>query len=60
MRRKKWIVSKGNKDLASEASQELEIDPIAALIVTSRTVKDISDLEDFLMKMLLSLLIPLR
>ena len=47
MRRKKWIVSKGSKDLASEASQELGIDPIAAMIVTSRTIKDIGDLEGF-------------
>ena len=47
MRRKKWIVSKGDKDLASEASQELGIDPIAAIIVTSRTVKDLGDLEEF-------------
>lgn len=36
MKRKRWIVSKGNKDLASLAAQNLGIDPLCALIATSR------------------------
>ncbi len=47
MKRKKWIVSKGNKELASLASQELGIDPLAALLVTSRGFEDTESLAEF-------------
>lgn len=47
MKRKKWIVSKGNKELAALASQELNVDPLAALIVTSRGFKSIDELDSF-------------
>ncbi len=47
MRRKKWVVSKGDKELASIACEELNIDPLAALIVTSRGLDSIEKIEDF-------------
>lgn len=47
MKRKKWLVSKGNKELAAQASQELGIDPLAALIVTSRGFEDENGLDEF-------------
>ena len=47
MRRKKWIVSKGNKDLAAQIAQELSVDPFAALLVTSRGFEDTEEIYDF-------------
>ena len=47
MRRKKWIVSKGNKDLAAQIAQELSVDPFAALLVTSRGFDNTDDIYEF-------------
>ena len=47
MRRKKWVVAKTNKDLAASTAQELSIDPIAALLVTSRGFDDINSIDEF-------------
>lgn len=47
MRRKKWIVAKTNKDLAASTAQELSIDPLAALLVTSRGFDDINSIDEF-------------
>lgn len=47
LRRKKWIVSKGNKDLAAQIAQELSVDPFAALLVTSRGFEDTEEIYDF-------------
>lgn len=47
MRRKKWVVSKGNKEIAALASSEAGIDPLAALIASSRGFEDIEELADF-------------
>lgn len=47
MRRKKWVVTKGNKDLAAQIAQELSIDPFAALLVTSRGFDNIDEIADF-------------
>ena len=46
MRRKKWLVSKGNKDLAAQIAQELSVDPFAALLVTSRGFENIVEIND--------------
>ena len=47
MRRKKWVVAKGDKDFAALTAQELSIDPFAALLVTSRGFNDIDSIERF-------------
>ena len=47
MRRKKWMVSKGNKDLAAQIAQEIGVDPFAALLVTSRGFDNTDDINDF-------------
>lgn len=47
MRRKKWIVAKSNKDLAAATAQELSIDPLAALLVTSEGFNDINSIDEF-------------
>ena len=47
MRRKKWLVSKGSKDLAAQIAQELSVDPFAALLVTSRGFENIDEINDF-------------
>ena len=47
MRRKKWVVAKTNKDLAASTAQELSIDPLAALLVTSRGFDDINSIDEF-------------
>lgn len=47
MRRKKWVVSKGNKENAALVSSELGIDPLAALIVSSRGFENTDELADF-------------
>ena len=47
MRRKKWVVTKGNKDLAAQLAQELSIDPFAALLVTSRGFENTDEIADF-------------
>lgn len=47
MRRKKWIVAKGSKDLAAQIAQELSVDPFAALLVTSRGFENIDEINDF-------------
>lgn len=47
MRRKKWVVSKGSKDLAAQVAQELSVDPFAALLVTSRGFGNTDEIEDF-------------
>ncbi len=47
MKRKKWVLLRGNKEFASQASTELDIEPLAALIVSSRGIEDIYELEEF-------------
>ncbi len=47
MRRKKWLVSKGSKDMAAQIAQELSVDPFAALLVTSRGFENIDGINDF-------------
>lgn len=47
MRRKRWLVSKGSKDLAAQIAQELSVDPFAALLVTSRGFENIDEINDF-------------
>ena len=47
MRRKQWIVSKGDKDLATRAAQELGVEPLAAMIITSRGLSDLDSIEKF-------------
>lgn len=47
MRRKKWIVLKGDKEFVSQVSQDLNIDPMAALIVSSRGMNDMYEMEDY-------------
>lgn len=48
MKRKQWIVSKSNKDIAAQIAQDLSVDPFAALLVTSRGFEDIDEISDFL------------
>lgn len=48
MKRKQWIVSKSNKDVAAQIAQDLSVDPFAALLVTSRGFEDIDEISDFL------------
>lgn len=47
MRRKKWVVRSGDKELASLASSQFNISPLAALILSSRGVTDLDDFEEF-------------
>ena len=47
MRRKKWVVTKGDKELAVQLSEQLGIDPFAALIATSRGFDNIDETGDF-------------
>ena len=47
MRRKKWLISKADKEFASRASHELGTDPLATLIVTSRGLEDTEELAEF-------------
>lgn len=47
LRRKKWLVSKGSKDLAAQIAQELSVDPFAALLVTSRGFDNIDEINGF-------------
>ena len=48
MKRKKWVVSKTDKDFAAQIAQDLSIDPFAALLVTSRGFDNIDEINDFL------------
>ncbi len=48
MKRKKWIVSKSDKDFAAQIAQDLNVDPFAALLVTSRGFDNIDEINDFL------------
>ncbi|MBQ6847537.1 MAG: single-stranded-DNA-specific exonuclease RecJ [Clostridia bacterium] len=45
---KKWIVSEFDKELAKELAEECDVDPIVALIASSRGYTDPMDLEQFL------------
>ncbi len=45
---KKWIVSEFDKELAKELAEECDIDPIVALIASSRGYTDPMDLEQFI------------
>lgn len=45
---KKWIVADYNKELAKELAEECDVDPIVALIASSRGYDDPTDLEQFL------------
>lgn len=45
---KKWIVADHNKELAKELAEECDVDPIVALIASSRGYDDPTDLEQFL------------
>lgn len=45
---KKWKIAEFDKDLAKELSNECDIDPIVALIASSRGYQDPMDLEQFL------------
>ena len=44
LKRKKWEVTKGNKDLAAQIAQELSVDPLAALLVTSAGFENIDEM----------------
>lgn len=45
---KKWIVADHDKELAKELAEECDVDPIVALIASSRGYEDPTDLEQFL------------
>ena len=45
---KKWEIAEIDKQLAKELSMECDVDPIVALIASSRGYKDPTDLEEFL------------
>lgn len=45
---KKWIVSEYDKDLAKELAYECDVDPIVALIASSRGYTEPMDLEQFI------------
>lgn len=47
MGRKIWNVSQVNKKYAMEVSQNLDIDPFAALLLTSRGICDYDEIEEF-------------
>ncbi len=47
MRRKRWVVARGDKDFAAQIAQELCVDPFAALLVTSRGFDKIEDIDAF-------------
>lgn len=47
MRRKKWVVHSGDKELASLASSQFNISPLAALILSSRGVTDLDEIKEF-------------
>lgn len=48
LKRKKWIVSKTDKDFAAQIAQDLNVDPFAALLVTSRGFDNIDEINEFL------------
>ena len=45
---KKWIVADHDKELAKELAEECDVDPIVALIASTRGYDDSTDLEQFL------------
>ena len=45
---KKWIVSELDRNLAKSLAQECDVEPIVALIASSRGYTDPTDLEQFL------------
>ena len=47
MSRKKWIVYTLDKELASDIAQEYDIDPFAALLLTSRGITDDEEISRF-------------
>lgn len=47
MKRKKWVVARSDKDFAVQISQQLGVDPFAALLVTSRGFENIDDIDAF-------------
>ena len=47
MSRKKWIVYTLDKELASDIAQEYDIDPFAALLLTSRGITDDEEIVRF-------------
>lgn len=47
MSRKKWCVCDLDKDLASDISEEYDIDPFAALLLTSRGITDDEEIQEF-------------
>ena len=47
MGRKKWCLSKIDKALASEISENIDIDPFAALLLASRGISDLAEIEEF-------------
>lgn len=47
MKRKKWVIAKGDKELAATLGAQLNIDPLAALIVSSRGLKNENEIADF-------------
>lgn len=48
MSRKKWCISKIDKELASKISSEYDIDPFASLLLVSRGMTDDRQISDFL------------
>ncbi|MCR5151190.1 MAG: single-stranded-DNA-specific exonuclease RecJ [Clostridiales bacterium] len=44
---KKWVVSKYNKTLASEAAGDIGVDPVSTLIATSRGIDTLEELSAF-------------
>lgn len=47
MSRKKWCVCALDKDLASDIAEEYDLDPFAALLLTSRGIIDEEEIEEF-------------
>ncbi|MGN0447253.1 MAG: single-stranded-DNA-specific exonuclease RecJ [Acutalibacteraceae bacterium] len=47
MSRKKWVVREFDKELACEISDKYSIDPFAALLLSSREIKNDSEIKDF-------------
>lgn len=47
MNRKKWILSQYNKDFAAQLSEQLGLDPLAALLTSARGIDNIEDAKVF-------------
>ncbi len=47
MSRKKWIVKRFDKDLATSLAEELNVSPYAALLASARGIKSVEEASDF-------------